>query len=158
MGERQTLGTLDILLHGKKCAVACCIQRLHRTSPHRPLWCLPRCPAFSITPCFPVKAPPVPYFPYSLGTDFFIDIIFFCPLTFLGLSVPANPITPRFLFLRFSSFVFLSIIFPWLIFSMLFSSFLVFLASLLIVFSCAFLSYPHIRTIRCPSHLLSFLP
>lgn len=110
-------------------------------------------------PVFSCEGSPRPLLPLLPWNWLFYWHHFLLPSHFSWPLYTRRPHNPsRFLFLRFSSFVFLSIIFPGLIFSMLFSSFLVFRAGLLIVFSCAFLSYPHIRTICCPSHLLSFLP
>lgn len=102
-------------------------------------------PAFWLKydPVFFCIGSPYPLLPWNW---LFIDAFFFCPLVFLGLSIPANPVTP----LASSSYAFLVLSFStssslgWY-FSMLFSSFLVFLASLLIIFSCTFLSYPHIN-------------
>lgn len=67
---------------------------------------------------------------------------------------------PSFFFLCFSSLVFPIIIFHFASrLQCCFSSwFLVFLASLLIIFSCTFLSCPHRHTVCLPPHLSSSLP
>lgn len=101
--------------------------------------CLPQHPAHSRGPLwFSVEALLVLYF---LGAD----TIFFCPLIFLGLSIPTNPIVP----FASSSYTFLALFFsvPCSLgqsFLALFSSLLAFLASLQIISSCTFLSHPHI--------------
>lgn len=113
---------------------------------HRPLGRPLQLLAFKMILCFPVKALPVPLFPYFLVTDFLLTD-FLLPSHF---SWPFYTHTSRnpscFLFLCFC-FIFLSILFTRLVFSMLFSPFLLFLSSLLIIFSCTFLSYPYIHIV-----------